>query len=1030
MIKVKVSEKIITNLAKNQDTYNKGKELFFDTKFSEPKFADQHNYKYYKFDIQNEIVTIKADKANILKGYGCTCSVMEGACQHVVATLFYLKDINSDINKKLKTDFLIEELKNGIQKNLYKSNKFIEKFEEIDNSSLYPEFDFNEDIYMKIKISEKSTSYKYKVNDINKLLSNLDNSTVDNYGKGSLIKHNLNSFEDKSKKLYYLLKDEMAIIKDSYYIMTGKKNEQVYKFDQILMSKSLIDGVFKLYQEDLHFFSLEKPKIYYELDTVKLIFRNPNPEFFCYNGLEYGYVYMEGILYRTTKIYLAVLKTILSAFNKTKEIHLTKNNSEDFFSYILPTLIKEKLIDEDSVLDLYTPLKTTYNISFISEILVLNIKFTYGENSFYYGENLEMDFTRNILEEQEILNYISFLGFIKQGRDFLMENPDKIFYFLSKGIYNLNKTGEIFVSDNFRSKELKNSKISVSVKLVDNLLSLEMEDDTYTKEELEEALEKYSPNKNYLKLTSGKYFDYSLNNMENLRVLNVYNFDNNSLYKGFFFSDVLDSLGVSYTTNSDFEEFVNKVYMTKKNTVELTDKFENTLRNYQKEGVSFIHNLMSLGLGCLLADEMGLGKTIEVIGFLEIIEIDKPVLIVCPSSLIFNWKKEFENFSEKNRLELIIGTKVEREEKIRNIHNKIYITTYDLLKRDYLEYSDIYFKTIIIDEAQYIKNPETKAAYTVKSLKKDFGIAMTGTPIENSLVELWSISDFIVSGLFGPLNGFIKMYANPIMENDANQKELFRRQISFFMLRRLKKDVLKELPPKIETTVYAPMEEEQKLVYQSYYKEAKGEVFGEENVNNIVMIAKLTRLRQIACHPNLFINQYGGGSGKLNRTMEIIIESISNGNRVLLFSQFTKMLEIIKTELDKNNISYFYLDGKTPSKERESLCHKFNAGKKDVFLISLKAGGTGLNLTGANVVIHYDPWWNPSIMNQASDRAHRFGQKEIVEVFNIVSKDTIEEKIYDLIHKKKDLIDSVLNDEARQLTKKEILEIFSEVDYE
>jgi len=347
-----------------------------------------------------------------------------------------------------------------------------------------------------------------------------------------------------------------------------------------------------------------------------------------------------------------------------------------------------------------------------------------------------------------------------------------------------------------------------------------------------------------------------------------------------------------------------------------------------------------------------------------------------------------------------------------------------MLKRDVEYYKELDFDYIIADEAQNIKNPTTQAAKSLKELKGRVRYALTGTPIENTLTELWSIFDFIMPGYLYSASKFSKLYEVPIVKyNDANAAAKLRKQISPFVLRRVKESVLKELPEKTETILQAEFLPEQKKIYQATLLETIGafdDIIAQDAFadNRMRILAQLTRLRQICCHPSLYLEDYSGGSGKLDLAIETIQLALESGHRVLLFSQFTSMLELIKQTIDTSElvipcgkrVQYFYLDGSVKSKERMEMTERFNYGEKELFLISLKAGGAGLNLTGADVVIHYDPWWNPSVMDQASDRAHRYGQKKAVQVFNIVAKDSIEEKIMTLQDKKRGLIDSVITE--------------------
>ena len=364
------------------------------------------------------------------------------------------------------------------------------------------------------------------------------------------------------------------------------------------------------------------------------------------------------------------------------------------------------------------------------------------------------------------------------------------------------------------------------------------------------------------------------------------------------------------------------------------------------------------------------------------------------------------------------------------------ITSYDLLKRDINQYTEknYNFRFIIADEAQYLKNSTTQNAKSIKGLKADTRFALTGTPIENSLSELWSIFDFIMPGYLFTYKKFKSSYEIPIVkEEDSRSMEKLKMLIQPFILRRTKKEVLTELPDKTITVLNNQMQDEQEAIYMSYLAQIKEEVANEINMkgfekSQIKILAALTRLRQICCHPSLFISDYKGESSKLNQCIEILEDAIDAGHKILLFSGYTSMFEILERELKNRNINYFKLTGETKVDERIKLVDEFNINQNvKVFLISLKAGGTGLNLTGADMVIHYDPWWNQSTENQATDRAYRIGQRNNVQVYKLITNNSIEEKIYELQQKKSELIDNMLNTKMsfiNKFTKEEIMNLF------
>ena len=436
----------------------------------------------------------------------------------------------------------------------------------------------------------------------------------------------------------------------------------------------------------------------------------------------------------------------------------------------------------------------------------------------------------------------------------------------------------------------------------------------------------------------------------------------------------------------------------------------------------------------------GFGKTVQMLSVIVDYakkEERKASLVVSPSSLTLNWQNEAKKFTNELKTAVIRGTLQERKRIIEEIDRyDLVITSYDLLKRDIEIYKekDYKFKYIIADEAQYLKNSNTKNAKAIKQIKAETRYALTGTPIENSLAELWSIFDFIMPGYLFTYRKFKNIYETPIVkENDEKVMQKLKMLIEPFILRRNKKEVLKELPEKTVTVLNNEMNEEQKNIYLTYLLRAKQEIAEKIEIDGyehsqMQILAALTRLRQICCHPSLFMEGYKEGSSKLEQCIEIIAEAIEAGHKILLFSGYTSMFEIIEKELKKNNIKYFKLTGATKVDERMKMVDEFNENPEvKLFLISLKAGGTGLNLTGADMVIHYDPWWNISTENQATDRAYRIGQKNNVQVYKLITKNSIEEKIYELQEKKAQLADNMLDTKTtfiNKFSKEEIMRLF------
>ena len=469
--------------------------------------------------------------------------------------------------------------------------------------------------------------------------------------------------------------------------------------------------------------------------------------------------------------------------------------------------------------------------------------------------------------------------------------------------------------------------------------------------------------------------------------------------------------------------------------------FQATLRPYQETGYNWLTFMQAHGFGALLADDMGLGKTLQTIAFLlsEMQEAPEDAnrrsLIVAPASLVYNWESECARFAPELQTRLVAGTQEQRKEMIQNAGMQdILITSYDLLRRDIELYQDLPFFCEIIDEAQFIKNHATQGAKAVKTIHASFRLALTGTPVENQLSELWSIFDYLMPGFLYGYQKFREQFELPIVRNgDEERLERLQKMIRPFILRRLKKEVLKDLPDKIEKNMAACMEQKQKELYHAHAQRLalmlQNQTEEEFADSRFQVLSELTRLRQLCCDPALVYENYEGGSAKLDLCIELIQSAVESGHKILLFSQFTSMIEILTARLQEESISYFVLQGSTKKEQRAQMVEQFNRDDTSVFCISLKAGGTGLNLTGADIVIHYDPWWNVAVENQATDRAHRIGQKNVVTVYKLIAKGTIEEKIIKLQQMKKELAEEILSgDEIKTASfqREELLELLEE----
>ncbi len=447
---------------------------------------------------------------------------------------------------------------------------------------------------------------------------------------------------------------------------------------------------------------------------------------------------------------------------------------------------------------------------------------------------------------------------------------------------------------------------------------------------------------------------------------------------------------------------------------ELPSTFTATLRPYQRDGYRWLMRLASLGAGACLADDMGLGKTVQALAAIVQRAPEGPSLVVTPTSVAMNWEEEAGRFAPTLRPRLLRGSnRAARDATLADLGPfDLLIVSYGLLRAEAKRLAEIPFQTAVLDEAQVIKNPDTLAARAAYGLRAAFRIATTGTPIENRLEELWSIFQFLDPGLLGTRREFVRTIAARIeVAKDPSARDALSRLIRPFVLRRTKTEVLRDLPQKTEVLLHIGLEPEEAALYEAARREAQatlGDTSDTSRQSAVRVLAALTRLRRAACHPRLLAPESTVPGSKLTAFSELLETLLANGHKALVFSQFVDHLGLIRELLDERGVAYQYLDGRTSEPKRRAAVHAFQSGEGDVFLISLRAGGFGLNLTAADFVIHMDPWWNPAVEDQASDRAHRIGQTRPVTVYRLVSKGTIEDRIVELHHSKRDLADSVL----------------------
>ena len=596
------------------------------------------------------------------------------------------------------------------------------------------------------------------------------------------------------------------------------------------------------------------------------------------------------------------------------------------------------------------------------------------------------------------------------------------------GLENLNKeTNDEYIDENITITPNITLDISQSR---NGYMSMKLNIEGVDSNEYRELFSSYKNNNRLYRMKNGAYLDLKDNDLEQafklIDILNIYNdFDNMKIpnNKAIYLEKLIEDEDLSFVNGSKYvSNVIKKFDKVKSKNYEIPKDLNATLRDYQVSGFEFFKTLSDYQFGGILADEMGLGKTIQTIAFL-LSNKDKKSIVITPTALIYNWKNELEKFAPTLKVGLLHAAKSERGKILYNIDNyDVILTTYTTYKNDIDKYKNINFDYCIIDEAQNIKNPDAIITKAIKNVNAKVKFALTGTPIENNLMELWSIFDFIMPGYLYNKSKFKSIFVN----NDKNIIEL-KNLIKPFILRRTKKEVITELPDKIEQKIIIDLEKEHKRAYKGYVNLITRKI-KENNQDNITVFSYLTKLRQLCLSPELMVKNYQGKNSKLDVLINIINDS--SDEKILVFSQFTKVLEVIGKRLNEENISYSYLDGKTSAKDRVKLVEEFNTNNNKVFLISLKAGGTGLNLTSANIVVHFDPWWNPAVEDQASDRAHRIGQKNVVNVIKLIAKGTAEERVINLQETKKELIEDVINGNLdnsstlKNLSKDDIIDLF------
>lgn len=999
-----------------------------------------------------------------LLSYRCSCPAFgsyDGACKHVVALALKATEPPPQ-PAGIKTDAVATRM---LRQYAHKALLEVSiSAAEGANVALVPTLELAAG---QARVSFKiGTDRMYVLKDISLFVNAVKNGETIDYGKQFSLTHSLNAFDAESAALvrflltYYDSRNYMYA--DGYYYYGADRNRSMF------LPSFILDELMSLFEGRL-----------IAVDTGRTVtdyavrFENPRLKLHI-NPLEGGGYTLRlskpiSVFRGDARTYLAAEKTIFGCdeeFSRAtdgffkaiseangRKMTISEADMPTVAATLLPALEPYLSVISDCDLSSFLPPPLQSKVYFdmpSPELVTARLEHHYGERMHpgFQRKSIResLDLRGESKTESVMLRYLNEM--IAPGVLAIRDDEKALFELVDRGVSEITEYAEVFVSDAFKTMRIKPpASVSVGVRVESDLLRLHFDVQGMNLSELEEVLASYRKAKKYHRLRDGSFLSLENSALSEISEL-AQGLDltakemmsgelSVSKYRALYLDSLLkESERIQYDRDGAFKQIIRDVRDVSDADFKIPKSLKPILRNYQKTGYHWMRTIAAYGFGGILADDMGLGKTLQVLSLLlaqKEEEAEHTVsIVVCPSSLVLNWESEVQKFAPTLHAVPVVGVAALREELIRAVEGvDLFITSYDSLKRDVGQYVEIPFRYVVADEAQYMKNQNTQNAKAVKTLRAGVRLALTGTPVENNLAEVWSIFDFLMPEYLYRYAKFRSSFESPIVkQGDELAAKNLRQMVSPFILRRMKKDVLKELPEKIETVLYAELESEQKKLYLANAAAAKKEMeqgLGDSGADKLQILALITRLRQICCDPALVYENYTDGSAKLELCMELLQNCMESGHRVLLFSQFTSMLSRIAARLNAAGTAYFTITGDTKVSQRLDLVNAFNEGDTPLFLISLKAGGTGLNLTGADVVIHYDPWWNNSAQNQASDRAHRIGQTKTVQVYKLIIKNSIEARILEMQKNKSDLADMIVKEgdgSFARMTKQEILALF------
>lgn len=1078
MLRLEMTERQMRNLASYPMAYQLGVAYYQAGKVGPLEYNPaERKVKAFVAGTSRYLIQLQLTPEGGLNSYQCSCPAFSnhsGACKHIIAVLkstqvnlplIFQKKANSSSTQEFLSFF-----ENHAQ------NPFKEELNLEVELELYvvPRHRVVAQFSLKVGIQRL-----YVVKDVGLFLNALHKGKMLEFGKQFTLEPHRQTFKAEDRPLIdFLLEmyEQNLAWSDMLNTYTGSafNSKKLVPLKGVYFRKFLDvlgDKVFTLYQESaplaqtqIHRQALPlELSLNSEAENLALTFEADElPVQLLSDG---SYFLYQQKIYQVTPAQQEILPSMIKALRQesSSTLILPSNSKEFFISEALPSLEKMgKVAIAPQLAEKFSREKLVTQIYFErgnNDGIEARVEFHYGGNSINpfapsggshnFKNSREIILIRAVEEERKILSLLELAEFsVNQGKIHL-EDEQKIFEFITDYLPKLQQIAEIYYADDFKMSIHSSVSLSGGVRLDEkmDLLEISFHYSNVDEAELADIFQALNLKKKYYRLKDGTFLNLHQPELETVaRLVSYLDLTAEDLeqtvlrlpkYRAIYIDNYLRQANLpGIQRNKAFKQLVQSILEPHDGEFEIPLTLQNVLRDYQKTGFQWLKTLASYGLGGILADDMGLGKTLQVLAFIlsEKQNDEKPALVVAPTSLIYNWQEEAQKFAPELNVLVVDGPPQARQELLEDLKEwDVVVTSYPLLRRDTEIYAHLEFSYCFLDEAQHIKNPQTINARSVQQLQAKGYFALTGTPIENSLSELWSIFQFIMPGYLLSHSDFRTKYEIPIVKGEDTEPLVeLSRHVTPFILRRLKKDVLLELPEKIETRMSAQMTEEQTKLYLAFLQDAKKNIAKEIATvgfdrSHIKILAALTRLRQICCHPAMFVEDYTGGSGKMQLFKEVIVNALGSGHRILVFSQFTSMLDILQKYLRAEKIEHFYLSGSTKATDRMQMVQLFNNGVGEVFLISLKAGGTGLNLTGADMVVHFDPWWNPAVEDQATDRAHRIGQKNAVQVIKLVAQGTIEEKVLVLQERKKELIESVIKPGETLLSKfteKELVELF------